>query len=73
MENEKREKFVELAEARTKRILKSLELLGNLSNTSHYEYTAEQVDKIFSAIQSSVTRQKRKFQGNMQKEKKFKL
>jgi hypothetical protein len=31
------------------------------------------VDKIFSAIQSSVTRQKRKFQGNMQKEKKFKL
>ena len=57
----KREKFVRLAENRTNRILDTLQLLGNCSNTSVYEYTQKDVDKIFKAIQSQVDETKRRF------------
>ena len=46
----KREKFVRLAEARTNKIIDMLQLLGNCSNSSAYDYSQEDVDKIFSAI-----------------------
>ena len=45
-----RHAFVRLAEARTNKILKGLELLGNLSNKSNYSYEDEDVKKIFKAI-----------------------
>lgn len=45
-----RENFVRLAEARTKKVLKDLDLLGNLSNRSNYSYTEEDVKLIFRAI-----------------------
>lgn len=57
----KREKFVRLAEARTNRIIDTLQLLGNCSNTSVYEYSAQDVDQIFSAIESEVREAKKKF------------
>lgn len=57
----KREKFVRLAENRTNRILDTLQLLGNCSNTSAYEYTQKDVDKIFKAIQTRVDETKRRF------------
>lgn len=57
----KRDKFVRLAEKRTNRILDTLQLLGNCSNTSVYEYTQKDVDKIFKAIQSQVDETKRRF------------
>lgn len=51
-ENEtKRDKFVRLAEARTNKIIDMVQLLGNCSNTSQYEYSQKDVDKIFKAIQ----------------------
>ena len=51
MEKEtKREKFVRLAEARTNKIIDMIQLLGNCSNPATYEYTAQDVEKIFSAI-----------------------
>lgn len=43
----KREKFVRLAEARTNKIIDMLQLLGNCSNSSAYDYTQQDVDKIF--------------------------
>ena len=46
----KYEKFVRLAEARTNKIIDTLQLLGNCANTTVYEYTQEDVDKIFQAI-----------------------
>ena len=46
----KREKFVRLAENRTNKILSTLVLLGNCSNTGVYEYTQKDVEKIFNAI-----------------------
>ena len=57
----KRDKFVRLAEARTNKIIDMLQLLGNCSNTSVYEYTQQDVDQIFSAIEAEVREAKKKF------------
>ncbi len=57
----KREKFVRLAEARTNKIINMLQLLGNCSNSSAYDYSQEDVDKIFSAIESEVKEARKKF------------
>ena len=57
----KREKFVRLAEARTNKIIDMLQLLGNCSNTSAYEYTQQDIDKIFTAIETEVIEAKQKF------------
>ena len=50
----KREKFVRLAEARTNKIIDMIQLLGNCSNQSQYEYTQKDVNKIFNAIQTEL-------------------
>ena len=57
----KRTKFVRLAEARTNKIINMLQLLGNCSNTSVYDYTQKDVDKIFAAIEAEVKEAKKKF------------
>lgn len=57
----KREKFVRLAEARTNKIIDMLQLLENCSNSSAYDYSQEDVDKIFSAIESEVKEARKKF------------
>ena len=57
----KREKFVRLAEARTNRIIDTLQLLGNLSNTSAYEYSKKDIDQMFKAIEEAVSDAKAKF------------
>ena len=49
-EESKHDKFVRLAEARTNKIIDTLQLLGNCSNTSVYEYTQDEVEEIFQAI-----------------------
>lgn len=61
-ENEsKRERFVRLAEARTNKIIDMIQLLGNCSNSSAYEYTQKDVDQIFNAIEAEVREAKKKF------------
>ena len=45
-----RENFVRLAESRTNKILKDLDLLSNLSNKTNYTYTESDVRKIFDAL-----------------------
>ena len=70
----KREKFVRLAEARTNNIIDMLKLLGNCSNTSAYDYTQQDVDKIFSAIEAEVREAKKKFsKSETQKSTRFTL
>ena len=75
MEKEsKREKFVRLAEARTNKIIDMIQLLGNCSNLSTYEYTSQDVDKIFAAIESELREAKKKFAKiDATKNSKFKL
>ena len=57
----KRDKFVRLAEARTNKIIDMLQLLGNCSNSSAYDYTQQDVDKIFAEIEAEVREAKKKF------------
>lgn len=70
----KRERFVRIAEARTNKILDMLKLLGNCSSTSNYDYTEEDVKKIFGAIEREVKNAKAKFAGSdIAKEDRFTL
>ncbi len=57
----KRQKFVELAEARLNKALTDLQLIGNLSNRSAYEFTEADIRKIFSALQKSLDTAKGRF------------
>ena len=59
----KRERFVRLAEARTNKIIDMIRLLGNCSSKSNYEYTDEDVRKIFSAIEHEMKNARAKFNG----------
>ena len=59
--SEKRKKFVELAEARVNRAMKDLQLIGNLSNRSAYEFTEADVRKMFSALQRALEVAKSRF------------
>ena len=70
----KRQKFVRLAESRTNKIIDMLQLLGNCSNSSAYDYTQEDVDKIFSALDSEVKEARKKFNKiEIKKSKRFTL
>lgn len=57
----KRDKFIELAEARVNKTLKDLQLIGNLSNKSAYEFTETDIRRIFSALQKSLDTAKARF------------
>ena len=57
----KRDRFVRLAEARTNKIIDMLRLLGNCSSTSNYEYTEDDVKKIFAAIEKEMKIAKARF------------
>ena len=57
----KREKFVRLAENRTNKILNMIQLLGNLSSPGTYEYSQQDVEKIFSAIENATKEAKKRF------------
>lgn len=57
----KRERFVDLAEKRVTKALKSIQLIGNLSNKSNYEYTTEDVHKIQKALNKALEDMRNKF------------
>ena len=57
----KSERFVRIAEARTNKIIDMIQLLGNCSNKSTYEYTKDDVKQIFSAIESELRTARAKF------------
>ena len=54
MAESKHDKFVRLAESRTNAALKQIELIGNLSNTSAYEYSYDDVDKIVKTLKKAI-------------------
>lgn len=61
-EKEKMERFKRVAEGRTNRIIDQLRLLGNCANRSNYEYSDEDIKKIFNAIESELKETKQKYQ-----------
>lgn len=50
----KRNKFVELAENRTKNAIKSIRVIGKLGNKAAYEYSENDVRKIVSALNKEI-------------------
>lgn len=70
-QNLKRIRFKKLAEYRTNLVLKRLKVLGNCANRSAYEYTEEEINKIFLEIERKVREIKAKF--NFSKKVDFKL
>lgn len=67
----KRERFKRLGAKRTNLVLQRLKVLSNCSNRSAYEYTEEEINKIFSEIERSTKETRAKF--HFPKIKEFKL
>lgn len=55
------ERFKRIASKRTNEILEKIRILGNCSNKSSYEYTEEEINKIFSEIEKQLKLNKAKF------------
>jgi len=68
----KAEAFRRIAERRTGRVLDSLRLLGQCANRRSYEYSDEEVTKIFREIRIALRRTEQSFDSNM-KNTHFKL
>ena len=60
-ENEKRKKFVKLAEGRTQSALSAIRKIGNLSNRRSYEFDDGDVRKIMKALKEAIGEVERKF------------
>lgn len=69
----KRDRFVRLAENRTNKLINMFRLLGNLSNRNNYEYSDEDVKKIFAALEKELKTAKDKFNAVEDESKKFRL
>lgn len=75
MKNEEtnRERFIRIAEARTQKIIKMLELLGNCSNPYNYEYSQKDVEKMFGAIETALKASKARYIEPKKKDNTFKF
>lgn len=68
----RRQRFLRIAESRVNKILSNLDNLAKCSNKRNYEYSEEEVRKIFREIERKVKETKFQFQGGISKGK-FKL
>ena len=68
--NTKQENFKRIADNRTSKIVDLISKLHNLTNSSFYEYTDEQIDDMFKAIQKELDKQKNIFISERKKDKK---
>ena len=60
-QQEKRDRFKKLAVYRTNEVLRKLHTLGHCANRSAYEYTGDDISKIFSEIERGVKEVRVKF------------
>lgn len=70
-QEEKRERFKRLGTQRTNAVIQKIKVLSNCANRSAYEYTEDEVNKIFSEVERRVKEAKSKF--HFPKTKEFKL
>ena len=71
--NNKRDNFIKISENRVSKILTLFSQLTNLSNTSYYEYTDEDIEKIFNAIETEMNRSKQILLNSKKKIKRFEI
>ena len=69
----KRSKFIRIAESRKNKIIHMVRLLGNHSNSNVYEYSEEDVKKIFNTIENEVKKAKERYDSIEKTENKFTL
>ena len=67
-EETKAEKFIGLGEYRINKAIDAIGRIENLSNRSAYDYTEEQVEAMFSVLESKVAEVKTKFTATKAKE-----
>ncbi len=60
-EETKAEKFIRLGEYRINKAIDAISRIENLANRSSYDYTPEQVEAMFSVLESKVAEVKEKF------------
>jgi hypothetical protein len=51
---ERKQRFKRIASKRTNDIIRKIRILGNCSNRSSYDYSEEEINKIFSAINKEI-------------------
>jgi transcription elongation GreA/GreB family factor len=61
MSERTRRNFIRLAEKRVSRAINDIRLIGNLSDRSNYDYSDDQVQKIFSALRHEMTTCRNRF------------
>lgn len=67
-EETKAEKFIRLGECRMNKAIDAIGRIENLANRSAYDYTPEQVEVMFSVLESKVAEVKAKFTATKAKE-----
>lgn len=60
-ENEKRKKFVKLAEGRVQAALMAIRKIGNLSNRRSYEFDDGDIKKMMKALREALNDTEKKF------------
>ena len=68
-----RERFVRIAERRVNKILDDLDSLGKCSSRKNYEYSDEDVRKIFRVIERKIRETKSSFRESSKNRNRFKL
>ena len=58
------ERFKRVAERRTEAVLRQIRILGNCSNKSTYQYTDQEVSKVFRAVEDQLRITKSRFKVN---------
>lgn len=69
----KHDKFIRIAEARTNKAGEMIRLIGNCANTGSYEYTEEEVKKIFAYLEKELKNARSRFNGTEPEDGKFSL
>jgi hypothetical protein len=72
MEN-KSERFKRLAQKRVRKVLDDVRILSNLSNKGLYDYSPDQLRKIFGAIKEAVGQAEARFKGEAKESTEFTL
>jgi hypothetical protein len=68
---EKHNKFLRLAKLRGERALRDIQLIGNLSNKNNYNYTDQEVQLLFRALEDELKVAKYSFARKRKEEIKF--
>ncbi|WP_330110672.1 hypothetical protein [Methylophaga thalassica] len=68
MSENSEEKFIRVAERRVNNAIKTIRLIGNLSNRTNYSYTEHDIELIFSALNKELKACQERFRNSLPKQ-----